>query len=102
LSEPDAFRSATGRALRRARLRAGLTLRGVRETSGGRFTPSAIGGYERGERALSLDRFCDLALLYDIPPERLLSQILDLWRPQPHRRVLDLTASQTPEKKLDG
>lgn len=45
--------------------------------SGGRFKPSALGGYERGERSISLSRFCELAALYGVPPDRLLSRTLE-------------------------
>ncbi|MDQ2964665.1 MAG: helix-turn-helix domain-containing protein, partial [Chloroflexota bacterium] len=58
-----------GRALRRARQTRGLTLRDVGIRSGGIFTPTAVAGYERGERAISLRRFCDLATFYDVAPE---------------------------------
>lgn len=68
----------TGRALRDARLARGLTLRDVGTRSNGLFKPTAVAGYERAERAISLERFCDLARLYGMAPERLLLQIL--WR----------------------
>ena len=68
----------TGRALRRARQARGLTLREVGTMSGGQFKPTAVAAYERGERAISLERFCALARLYDMAPERLLSQVM--WR----------------------
>lgn len=45
--------------------------------SGGRFKPSALGGYERGERSISVSRFCALAALYGVPPDRLLSRTLE-------------------------
>ena len=68
----------TGHALRRARRARGLTLRDVGTRSEGEFKPTAVAGYERGERAISLERFCALAQLYGMGPERLLSQIM--WR----------------------
>ena len=68
----------TGRALRDARLARGLTLRDVGTRSKGLFKPTAVAGYERAERGISLERFCDLARLYGMAPERLLLQIL--WR----------------------
>lgn len=68
----------TGRALRDARLARGMTLRDVGTRSNGLFKPTAVAGYERAERAISLERFCDLARLYGMAPERLLLQIL--WR----------------------
>ena len=43
-----------GHALRRARLARGLTLRQVGERSLGTFKPTAVAGYERAERTISL------------------------------------------------
>src|SRR5207244_4441372 len=63
------FADAVGQVLRRARRARGFTLRDVHVRSRGRFKPSAVGGYERGERAISLDRFSQLAELYDCPPD---------------------------------
>src|SRR5512141_3377511 len=59
---------AVGMALRRARQARGLTLRDISTLSGGRFKPTSIAGYERAERAISLDRFCDLCALYGAAP----------------------------------
>ena len=75
-----------GRTLRRARAARGLTLKEVGTASGGRFTPTAVAGYERGERSISLVRFCELAAFYSIEPERLLADAL-----HPDERVVDLT-----------
>ena len=89
----------TGHALRRARRARGLTLRDVGARSEGQFKPTAVAGYERAERAISLERFCSLAELYGMNPERLLSQIL--WRigggPDPiidRRRLPDLPSDE--------
>ena len=68
----------TGRALRRARQARGLTLRDVGLRSDAEFKPTAVAAYERGERAISLERFCALARLYDMAPDRLLTQVM--WR----------------------
>jgi transcriptional regulator with XRE-family HTH domain len=68
----------TGRALRAARQARGMTLRDVGTRSHGRFKPTAVAGYERAERGISLERFCELAQLYGMAPERLLLQIT--WR----------------------
>jgi transcriptional regulator with XRE-family HTH domain len=78
-----------GRALRRARTTRGMTLRDVGKSSGGRFKPTAVAGYERAERAISLERFCELTRLYQMAPERLLAQIM--WR-----------LAGRPEPILDG
>jgi hypothetical protein len=67
-----------------------MTLRDVGIRSGGRFKPTAVAGYERGDRSISLERFCGLSRVYEMAPERLLLQIL--WtmaaRPEP---TIDLT-----------
>jgi transcriptional regulator with XRE-family HTH domain len=64
-----------GTALRRARKERGLSLRAISARSGGAFKPTAIAGYERAERSISLQRFCLLADLYGVPPEVLLARI---------------------------
>ena len=78
-----------GRELRRARQARGLTLRDVGIRSGGIFTPTAVAGYERDERSISLERFCELATFYGVAPEDLLAQALRLDRREP---VVDITS----------
>ena len=86
------FSEVTGQVLRRARRARGLTLQEAAARSGGRFAPTSIAGYERGERHISLERFCDLADLYGTPPDRLLAEILERIRPEGRREVvIDLT-----------
>ena len=46
------FSVEVGVALRRARRMRGLTLRAVSALSGGRYKPTSIAGYERGERTI--------------------------------------------------
>jgi len=89
----------TGRALREARRAREMTLRDVGTRSNGRFKPTAVAGYERAERGISLERFCELAQLYGMGPERLLLQIM--WRiaggPEPTidpRRVPELPTEE--------
>lgn len=65
-----------GSVLRHVRIAKGLTLRSAARLSEGRFKPSSIAGYERGERAITVQRFCDLARVYGVDPARLLSGIL--------------------------
>jgi transcriptional regulator with XRE-family HTH domain len=69
------FSEACGRALRRVRLERGLTLRDVGEISGGRFTPTAVAGYERGERGISAQRFVELAAFYGVRASTLLAEV---------------------------
>jgi helix-turn-helix protein len=70
-------------------------LRAVRERSGGLFKPSAVGGYERGERAITLDRFCDLCSVYGVEPELVIARALgrgQAEKPGDIAIVLDVTA----------
>jgi transcriptional regulator with XRE-family HTH domain len=62
-----------GKTLRQTRRERGLTLRDLADRSAGRFKPSAVAGYERGERKISVERFCELARFYDVSPGRLLA-----------------------------
>jgi transcriptional regulator with XRE-family HTH domain len=92
----------TGRALRRARRARGLTLRDVGALSKGVFKPTAVAGYERAERSITVERFCQLSQLYEMAPERLMSQIM--WRmghrPEP---VIDRTkVPQLPPQERDA
>jgi transcriptional regulator with XRE-family HTH domain len=70
------FLRVVGDELRRARQDAGLALRDLNVRSGREFKASAVGGYERGERSISLDRFCRLAAVYDVSPSQLLDRVL--------------------------
>lgn len=85
------FYSAVGAVLRRARKARSLTLQEMQRRSSGRFKPSSVGGYERGERAITLERFCELASLCGVPPDRLLAAVLFDLRPEGRREmVIDL------------
>ncbi len=61
-----------GSRLRAIREQRGWSLRDVHEASHGRFTGSAVGTYERGERGISVQRLSELAQLYGVPVERFL------------------------------
>ena len=70
------FAREVGRALRRARLQRGMTLNDLADASADRFRPTSVAGYERGERKITLVRFCELCRLLDVRPERVLGEIL--------------------------
>lgn len=72
----ESIAEEVGRALRRARSAQGLTLREVATRSGGAFKPTAVAAYERAERSISLQRFCDLAEVCGVRPELLLAEIM--------------------------
>ena len=84
-----------GNALRRARLARGLTLRQVGERSLGAFKPTAVAGYERAERTISLERFCGLCAFYGVAPTQLLAEIDEALGARPER-IVDLTELEDP------
>jgi len=63
-----------GARLRAIREQRRWSLRDVHEASRGRFTGSAVGTYERGERGISVQRLSELARLYGVPVERVLPE----------------------------
>jgi transcriptional regulator with XRE-family HTH domain len=69
------FASTAGRVLRDVRTGRRLSLRQVAIRSGGRFKPSSVASYERGERQLSLERLFSLSEVYGIEPERIVAAI---------------------------
>ena len=77
-----------GDALRRARLRRGLTLRQVEVASLGRYKPSSIASYERGERRITVERLCSLASFLGADPGRLVSEALGFAALRQRREVL--------------
>lgn len=66
------FNVALGGRLRAARRRRGLSLTEVEVLSDQEFKASVLGAYERGERALSVQRLSRLAGLYEMPVHHLI------------------------------
>jgi transcriptional regulator with XRE-family HTH domain len=101
IGDPEYARQL-GSRLRAIRDQRGWSLRDVHDASEGRFTGSAVGTYERGERGISVQRLSELAQLYGVPVERLLPESpmrLDerepsssVAEPSNGKVVLDLTA----------
>ena len=71
---PSAFSVEVGQRLRAVRRARELSLDDVERTSGGRWSASAVGAYERGFRNLSLPRLRELADFYDVPMGILLGE----------------------------
>jgi len=96
------FSREVGVRLRAVRRQRRLSLDDVERTSGGRWSASAIGAYERGFRNLSLPRLRELAEFYDVPMSMLLGEV-DIRdgaddRSKPSKVVLDLVAlEQVPD-----
>lgn len=88
------FSSEVGQRLRSVRRARGLSLDDVERASGGQWSASAVGAYERGFRNLSLPRLRDLARFYDVPMGVLLGEDEGGELGRPTRLVLDLTALQ--------
>jgi len=82
-----------GQRMRAIRQAQGLSLAAVEEQSGGQWSSSAIGAYERGFRTLSLPRLAAIAAFYKVPVSVLLGEPHPLTTPPDRRKiVLDLDA----------
>jgi len=87
------FSVEVGQRLRAVRRSRGLSLDDVEHESGGRWSASAIGAYERGFRNLSLPRLQELAVFYDVPMGVLLGENdSGASGDRPAKVVLDLAA----------
>ncbi len=62
------FNKLLGANLRDARKSSGLSLRDVTKETHGEFKGSVLGAYERGERAITVERLDRLCLYYQIHP----------------------------------
>src|SRR3954468_8472221 len=98
---PSAFSVEVGRRLRAVRRAGRFSLDEVERASGGRWSASAIGAYERGFRNLSLPRLRELAEFYDVPMAMLLGEV-DIrdedGRPKaPTKVILDLQALEAAD-----
>src|SRR5690606_7926326 len=58
--------------LRAIRTQQGLSLHGVEEKSQGRWKAVVVGSYERGDRAVTVQRLAELADFYGVPVQELL------------------------------
>jgi len=68
----DRFSASLGNRLRAARRKRGWSLGEVENFTDGEFKASVVGAYERGERAISVQRFVRLADVYSVPAADLL------------------------------
>lgn len=90
------FNAALGERLRAARRACGLSLLEVESVSGGEFKASVVGAYERGERALSVQRLMGLASLYGVNAADLLGGVS-----APPGTILDLDQiASSPDSEL--
>jgi transcriptional regulator with XRE-family HTH domain len=89
---PSAFSMEVGQRLRTVRRARRFSLDDVERKSGGRWSASAVGAYERGFRNLTLPRLRELAQFYDVPITVLLGEPSDQAISDTSRLVLDLEA----------
>ncbi|MBX6371515.1 MAG: transcriptional regulator [Acidothermus sp.] len=96
------YAKALGARLRAIRTQQGLSLHAVEEKSQGKWKAVVVGSYERGDRAVTVQRLAELAEFYGVPIAELLP---DGATPSgaaepPPRLVIDLEqlAAVPPEK----
>ena len=68
----DEFNVSLGQRLRAARRQRGWSLGEIETQTEGEFKASVVGAYERGERAISVQRFVRLAEVYGVPANEIL------------------------------
>jgi transcriptional regulator with XRE-family HTH domain len=66
------YAKALGARLRAIRTQQGLSLHGVEDKSHGRWKAVVVGSYERGDRAVTVQRLSELAEFYGVPVGELL------------------------------
>jgi transcriptional regulator with XRE-family HTH domain len=91
------YAKALGGRLRAIRTQQGLSLHGVEEKSQGRWKAVVVGSYERGDRAVTVQRLSELADFYGVPVSELLPEgaaIPSATEPAP-RLVIDLEQLST-------
>lgn len=95
------YAKALGARLRAIRQQQGLSLHGVEERSDGRWKAVVIGSYERGDRAVTVQKLAELADFYGVPVTELLPDSSPAAAADPPPRlVLDLERlGQVPPEK---
>ena len=68
------YAKTLGARLRAIRTQQGLSLHGVEEKSDGRWKAVVVGSYERGDRAVTVQRLAELAEFYGVPVHELLPE----------------------------
>lgn len=69
-----AYARALGQRLRAIRQQQGLSLHGVESKSKGRWKAVVVGSYERGDRAITVQKLSELAAFYQVPVSELLPE----------------------------
>ena len=95
------YARALGARLRAIRQQQGLSLHGVEEKSQGRWKAVVVGSYERGDRAVTVQKLAELADFYTVPVAELLPDASPAAAAEPPQRlILDLERlGQVPAEK---
>ena len=89
------YAKALGTKLRAIRTQQGLSLHGVEDKSQGRWKAVVVGSYERGDRAVTVQRLSELAEFYGVPVGELLPEGVSAGASEPAARiVIDLEQLQ--------
>ncbi len=78
-----------------------MTLRDVGTRSNGLFKPTAVAGYERAERGISLERFCELAELYGMGPSVSSCRSCGAWPEGPDPSIDRAKVPELPVEEAD-
>ncbi len=95
------YAKALGARLRAIRTQQGLSLHGVEEKSQGRWKAVVVGSYERGDRAVTVQRLAELADFYGVPVGELLPEGAAAAAAEPAARIvidLEQLSSVPPDK----
>jgi len=95
------YAKALGARLRAIRTQQGLSLHGVEEKSRGRWKAVVVGSYERGDRAVTVQRLSELADFYGVPVSELLPEGHSTPASEPASRIiidLEQLSSVPPDK----
>ena len=97
------YAQALGARLRAIRTQQGLSLHGVEEKSQGRWKAVVVGSYERGDRAVTVQRLAELADFYGVPVAELLPDSAPSGAAEPPPRlILDLEQLQVVPAEQAG
>lgn len=96
------YARALGAKLRSIRQQQGMSLHGVETKSEGRWKAVVVGSYERGDRAVTVQKLAELAEFYGVPVSELLPDATAPSNAEPPQRlVLDLERlGQVPADKV--
>jgi transcriptional regulator with XRE-family HTH domain len=96
------YAKALGAKLRSIRQQQGLSLHGVEQKSEGKWKAVVVGSYERGDRAVTVQKLAEIADFYNVPVAELLPDTQPGAASEPPTRlVLDLERlGQVPADKV--